>query len=119
MIFKTAQELKVKFFVVGAIARDIIFTHCYGVQTGRATYDIDLGVKLVSWTHYNAFTKKLCSDIKFIPTTVIHRFEYDEYLVDIIPFGKISDKTKKILWPPDQTMEMKLLESLRNGIMIK
>ena len=29
--------------------------------------------------------------------------------MDIIPFGKISDRTKKILWPPDQTREMNLL----------
>jgi predicted nucleotidyltransferase len=108
-LINTTQELNVKCFVVGAIARDIIFTNCYNIQTGRATSDIDLGVNLVSWDHYNTFTKKLCSDAKFAPTKVIHRLEYDKYPVDIIPFGKISDRAKKILWPPDQTNEMNLL----------
>ena len=68
-----------------------------------------MGVNLESWDHYYAFTKKLCSDTKFVPAEILHRFEYNEYPVDIIPFGKISDRTKKILWPPDQTREMNLL----------
>jgi predicted nucleotidyltransferase len=121
-LFNTAHELNIDFFVVGAIGRDIIFTHCYGIQTGRATNDIDLGVNLESWDHYYAFTKKLCSDTKFVPAEVVHRFEYNEYPVDIIPFGKISDRTKKILWPPDQTREMNLLgfeEAFSDSIIVR
>lgn len=108
-ILIVAKELNVQFFVVGAIARDIVFTNIYGVQTGRATNDIDLGINLESWKHYDAFINKLCSDSKFAPTDIVHRFKYDKYLVDIIPFGKISDSEKKILWPPDKTREMNLL----------
>jgi predicted nucleotidyltransferase len=81
-----------------------------------------LGVNLESWDHYYAFTKKLCSDTKFVPAEVVHRFEYNEYPVDIIPFGKISDKTKKMFWPPDQTREMNLLgfeEAFSDSIIVR
>ena len=42
-ISEVAESLKVPFFVVGAMARDIILTHGYGIETGRATQDIDFG----------------------------------------------------------------------------
>ena len=117
-----AYELNVEFFVVGAMARDIIFTHCYGIQTGRATYDIDVGVNLASWDHYDALIKKLCSDTNFTSTKVVHRFEYNKYPVDIIPFGQISDKTKKIHWPPDQSKEINLIgfeEAFTDSVIVR
>jgi len=117
-----ANELNAEFFVVGAIARDIIFTHCYGIQTGRATYDIDVGVNLSSWDHYDALIRKLCSDTNFTSTKVVHRFEYNKYPVDIIPFGQISDKTKKIHWPPDQSKEINLIgfeEAFTDSVIVR
>ncbi len=42
-IADVAESLKVPFFVVGAMARDIILTQGYGIETGRATQDIDFG----------------------------------------------------------------------------
>ena len=42
-IADVAESLNIQFFVIGAKARDIILSEGYGIQTGRATQDIDLG----------------------------------------------------------------------------
>ena len=47
-IADVAESVDIRFFVVGATARDIILMHGYGVHTIRATLDIDLGVE-ISW----------------------------------------------------------------------
>ncbi len=36
-IADVAESFKVPFFVVGAMARDILLTEGYGIETGRAT----------------------------------------------------------------------------------
>jgi predicted nucleotidyltransferase len=42
-IASVATSLGIPFFVVGATARDMILSYGYGIQTIRATYDIDFG----------------------------------------------------------------------------
>ncbi|MBW2334453.1 MAG: hypothetical protein JRF06_05045, partial [Deltaproteobacteria bacterium] len=51
-IAKAAESLNVPFFVVGATARDIILSEGYGIEVGRATKDIDLGVQVPDWSGY-------------------------------------------------------------------
>ena len=43
---KIADSLNIRFFIVGATARNIILKHCYGIESSRRTEDIDLGWKL-------------------------------------------------------------------------
>ena len=52
-IADVAESLNVHFFVIGAMARDIILSEGYGIQTGRATQDIDLGVQVPNWDSYD------------------------------------------------------------------
>jgi predicted nucleotidyltransferase len=116
-----ARDLGLDFFVFGATARDIIFKYGYNIPAGRATQDIDLAVNLRTWDQYDQFCKELCEKAKFRSTKTIHRFEYDNYPVDIIPFGAISDKSKNILWPPDKKTTMKLTgfeEAYKNSILV-
>jgi len=44
-IATVAESLRVPFFVVGAMARDIILSLGYDIKTGRATEDIDSGYR--------------------------------------------------------------------------
>ena len=39
-----ARAQKVGYFLGGAMARDVILQHVFGVDTGRATRDVDLGI---------------------------------------------------------------------------
>lgn len=48
-IANVAESMNIPFFVVGATARDIIFTNGFGIPTTRATNDVDLAVKVTNW----------------------------------------------------------------------
>jgi predicted nucleotidyltransferase len=44
-----ARDLAVDYFVVGAMARDILLTGVFGLSAGRATRDVDLAVAMPGW----------------------------------------------------------------------
>ena len=44
-----SRELKFDFFIVGAMARDILLQHAHGLPTIRATSDIDIGTPKPCW----------------------------------------------------------------------
>jgi len=49
----------IRFFLVGATARDIILHYAYGIGVGRATEDIDLGVQVSDWTEFGRLKEGL------------------------------------------------------------
>ncbi len=117
-----ANEMKMEYFVVGATARDIIFTYVYSIATGLATKDIDLGVCLATWDAYDAFVERLCSEKEFTPTDVKHKFLYKGFPVDMIPFGGIANADKLIKWPEEKDREMNLTgfeEAYQDAIIIQ
>ena len=98
-----AESLKAPFFVVGAIARDIILTQGYGIETGRATQDFDLAVKVSDWNGYEQLREGLIASGKFIhDRKQAQRLIYkNKYPIDIIPFGAISGPDSLLSWPPE------------------
>ncbi len=100
-IKKVADALGIHFFIVGATARDFIFEHRYNIKAPRATKDIDLGVEVADWDKFNKLTEALLATGKFSDDLEKQRFLFEkEVFIDIVPFGLILDKTKKISWPP-------------------
>lgn len=49
MMNRAATTLGVRFFVVGAMARDIVFEYCYAIRPARGTRDLDIGVDVSGW----------------------------------------------------------------------
>lgn len=98
-VSKAADALEISFFIIGAAARDFIFEYCYDVKSPRRTKDIDLGIKVASWEEVNNLSKALLSTGKFSKTKRKGRYIYNETLIDLVPFGPIADKEKKISWP--------------------
>ena len=105
---KVADSLYIHFFVVGASARDLILKHCYGIEPPRKTGDIDLGVEVASWEHFGELTKSLTATGQFFPTPEKQRFRHGTILIDILPFGPITDENKKIRWPPEHEIIMSM-----------
>jgi len=107
---KVADSLNMPFFVVGASARDYILKHCYGIEPPRMTRDIDLGVEVASWEQFNQLKESLIATGKFSPAKKEpQRFLFDSVIVDIVPFGPITDKDKRISWPPEHEIFMSML----------
>jgi predicted nucleotidyltransferase len=108
-ITRAAACLGIPFFVVGATARDMILAYGYGIRTIRATYDIDLGVRVPDWEHYEILKQALIATNRFSPTKETKRLLYkDSLIIDIIPFGLIANSEKVLSWPPDHETEMNI-----------
>jgi predicted nucleotidyltransferase len=103
---KVANSLGVTFFVVGASARDFILRHQYGIEPRRKTGDIDLGVEVASWEQFKTLFEELISTGQFFPTSERQRLRCGTVLIDILPFGPITDEDKKIGWPPEHEIMM-------------
>lgn len=105
-----AKRNNIGFFAIGAKARDIILNVGYGLQSNRATEDIDLGIQILNWEKYKQFIDGLISTGKFREDRQVQRIIFrDQLLVDIIPFGLIKDKNDNITWPPDHNTQLNIM----------
>ncbi len=110
VVASVAAELELPWFVAGAMARDILLSNVFGLDTGRATRDIDLAVALASWQQFAELKQRLLNTTLFHEAQgVVHRLYYRPqpnghgYPLDVIPFGGIHDKEQMIAWPPDMS----------------
>ncbi len=46
------SEMNLRYFVCGAVARDILLHHVHGIQTGRVTADVDFAVAVENWEQF-------------------------------------------------------------------
>jgi predicted nucleotidyltransferase len=106
-----AASLGIPFFVIGATARDIVLDYGFGIQPGRATRDLDLGVQVADWEKFQALTKGLVATGEFATSPATQRFFHknSSLPVDIVPFGGIAASRGAILWPPEHAVEMNIL----------
>lgn len=109
-IDQAAGNLKLPFFIVGAMARDILLQHAHNIHTTRATLDIDIGVFVTDWDQFEKLKNALVHTKKFKSTKQTQRLMYeDEYPVDIVPFGEIAEEDGSISWPPEHEIEMSIM----------
>jgi len=73
------------------------------------TMDIDLGVELANWDEFNKLSEVLLSTGKFSKTRGKQRLLFRDVYIDIVPFGPIAGKDKKISWPPEHEIFMNML----------
>ena len=120
-IRQVADELGIHFFVMGAFARDVLFTHIHGILTLRATEDIDIAVEVASWETFRSLADTLIGRGYLTATRLPHRFDarFSPTIVDIVPYGELSDDLKQISWPPDHDRIMSVVgfeEAYRSAI---
>ena len=108
-IKKVSDSLKISFFIVGALARDIIMEYFYEIKAPRMTMDIDLGVRVTSWKQFNELINTLELSGEFKKLKEKHRVLYNDIIIDIVPFGGISDKNERIIWPPENEVVMSVM----------
>jgi predicted nucleotidyltransferase len=100
----------IDFFIVGALARDLIFEHQHDIATVRSTRDIDVAVIVADWDEYRGLSARLIREHGFRETDRPHRLEAPSGTpLDLIPFGTIETPDRAIGWPPDEAFMMSTL----------
>lgn len=104
------QKLEIKFFVIGATARDIIM-ELHGEKSGRRTQDIDIAIAVDKWEEFSTIEKEIIQLSNFQKDNKQkQRFLYlNDFQLDIVPYGGITTNEDKIFWPPDQSFAMSVL----------
>jgi predicted nucleotidyltransferase len=123
-ISNIAVSLNIRFFVVGATARDIILHYGFNVAIKRATDDVDIGVMVENWKEFGLLKESMLNSGSFLKDIKeAQRFHYKGgFPVDIVPFGQISEPNEIISWPESDGVEMKTLgfiESYDNSVLVQ
>jgi predicted nucleotidyltransferase len=71
-VSKVAASLGIPFFVIGATARDIVLDYGFGIQPGRATRDLDLGVQVADGEEFQTLSKGLVTSGEFTTSIATH-----------------------------------------------
>lgn len=93
------------FYVIGATARDIIIRQLIGTVSGRKTRDLDIAIAIPDWNAFADITEKLVANGFKKSKHIRQRFYYEEYELDIVPYGVAKDDDN-IYWPPEEEIAM-------------
>jgi predicted nucleotidyltransferase len=124
---KAASQLEIPYLIVGAMARDLVMVHGFGSAIERGTRDIDFGIQVVSWSHFDTLRRQLINrgfSRSKEPQRLISPEEWDLDIryIDLVPFGALSDTDDRIVWPPTGEIKMSVLgfaEALDNAIHVR
>lgn len=112
-IDRLALELDLPYFVAGAMAREILLTHVFGLDTRIATLDVDFAVAVADWQQFHAIKTRLAQGGLYRPSEREHQRLYhllpggrEGYPVDIIPFRGVEQRPNVIAWPPEMKIMM-------------
>jgi predicted nucleotidyltransferase len=112
LVHNISKTLNVGYFVVGAMARDLILHHVFGHKTSRLTRDVDLGIRVNDWNQFHALKTALIQTGQFSTIAKMeHRllFHQGQMPLDLLPFGEIQTPTATIEWPPKGDIVMNLV----------
>jgi len=104
------EELNVKFFVIGATARDIMM-EVHQKESGRRTQDLDIAIAINDWEKFKEIKNRILQ-LEHFEKDVRHiqKLRYKKFFeVDLVPYGAIAEEKNKIFWPPDQSIAMSVL----------
>ena len=110
-----AGELQIKYFIVGAMARDILLTHVCGIETGIGTRDVDLAVAVQLGSQFEGLKERLIATGEFQPAQQPHRMFYHARRgtsglpLDIIPFRGTEQTGNVLAWPPAMAERMNVV----------
>ncbi|HYC59206.1 MAG TPA: hypothetical protein VEK79_06530 [Thermoanaerobaculia bacterium] len=96
------QQLAKRTLIVGAMARDLILHHAYGLRITRATADLDIAVAVESWDAFYRLEEKLIAKGAQRDPHIVHRFFINDWKLDVVPFGKV-ERDGIIVWPETES----------------
>lgn len=100
---EVAAQLRISYFVIGATARDILIEHVHGLETTRATRDVDFAVAVASWEEFARLKTTLVETGMFRSGEHLHRLTFGNgsgaYPLDLVSFDGVA-RNGEIAWPP-------------------
>ena len=113
-IQRVASALNIPLLIVGATARDIILVHGYNAAIEHGTRDVDFGLEVPSWEHYQKMRDALIQSGFTAHPKKTHQLNTTDsdglpWEIDLIPFGGVSDAEGQITWPPEHDFQMSVL----------
>lgn len=109
LVNETANDLGIKYMVVGATARDLIMDYGMGAKIERATRDLDFAIQVENWQEFERLKTNLIEKEFGASEQVAHRLYMHSLPIDIVPFGGIADDSSEIAWPPQGDIKMSTL----------
>lgn len=108
-VAETTAKFGIPFFVVGATARDFVLAYGFGLNPGRATADVDIGVRVSAWAEFSQLKEGLVSGDKFRLQGNKCRLVHENGTpIDLLPFGLSSPGTGIVEWPPEDGEELNM-----------
>lgn len=111
------------------MARDLILSHVFGKDTGRATRDVDLGICIDEWSELDSLKGRLTLGGYFTEQRqVAHRLIYRSpgrkhgIPLDLLPYGSIERADSTIAWPPDMDVVLNVAgfsEARRSAVLVE
>lgn len=105
-----ARATGADWFVAGATARDWLLQGLYGIETLRATKDVDFGIAVRDWDAFHRVRESISAGGEFAPDArAAHRLNHrlvGGFHIDLVPFGPLAGADGEIAWPPDQSIVM-------------
>jgi predicted nucleotidyltransferase len=97
------SDLGIPFFIIGASARDIVFSAMFDIPTRRATRDVDFAIRVPSWDKVHVLVSKMLSANSFRQDSRMRqRFIFQgQTVLDIVPFGGLERPPGSVQWPLD------------------
>lgn len=95
-----------EFYVIGATARDIIMQQLLDTESRRRTKDLDIAIAIPDWDTFEQVKQSLIADDFEKSRDMQQRFFYEEYELDIVPYGVVAKEDDNIYWPPEEEIAM-------------
>ena len=110
-LHQACQIQGLSFFVIGALARDLVLQHVHGIEPFRLTLDADIAVAVQGWAEYDRLKAALVEEFGFKqdPRQEQTLISAEGSKLDVVPFGGIQDEDGQIAWPPDQAFVMSVV----------
>lgn len=118
-----ANRYDAKYFLAGAMAREVMLRHVFGRPPGRRTLDVDFGVAMRDWNHFETLKTALVQQGDFkADERKVQRLYKDGVVVDLIPFGGVEDAEQNIAWPPEEDIVMRVTgfsDGLKSAVLVR
>lgn len=95
-----------KFWVIGATARDLNLLLLANSTANRKTRDLDIAIAINCWKSFDTVTEALVNQGFKKSVHQKQRFYFENYEIDIVPFGDVARDNQNIYWPPEYVSAM-------------